>query len=70
MTKCASCTAPLTGIEGHPDLFTNRMSGSRVQFKCRACSFLWVRSYAGEGKFEWAVSPSEFIGSEVPRGQH
>ena len=69
MNKCERCSTSPVGIEGHEDLYTNRMSGSRVQFKCRGCSFLWVRSYTGEGKFEWTASPGEFFGSDIPGRQ-
>lgn len=54
------------GIEGHDDLYSHRMSGSRMLFKCRACDSLWQRDYAGEGAFVWTASPGEFLGSEVP----
>ena len=66
MHKCTSCSARPTGIEGHEDLFTHRMAGSQMQFKCRACNRLWTRSYQGEGAFEWKLSPGEIFGSDTP----
>ncbi len=66
MTKCPSCTAGPAGIEGHPDLYTHRMAGSRMQFKCRACNLLWTRTYKGEGGFEWNLSQGEIFGADTP----
>ena len=51
------------------DLYTHRMSGSRMQFKCRECNLLWHRNYTGAGGFEWALSPGEFFGSDIPGWQ-
>ena len=66
MNKCVSCSVRPSGIEGPADLFTHRMSGSQVQFKCRACSLLWSRSYKDDGGFDWKRSPGEFFGSNMP----
>lgn len=63
---CDGCTAQPTGIEGHGELFAHRMSGSRMQFKCRSCGALWHRTYTGEGAFEWTHSSGDFLGSEIP----
>jgi hypothetical protein len=57
------------GIEGHADLFTHRMSGSVVQFKCRACNFLWNRDYTADGTFVWTASSGDFFGSNTPGWQ-
>jgi hypothetical protein len=66
MDKCAGCSARPTGIEGHRDLFTHRMAGTQMQFKCRACNLLWIRGDTGEGGFEWAMSSGEFFGAGTP----
>lgn len=66
MSKCPSCAARPSGIEGHQDLFTHRMAGSQMQFKCRACSLLWTRKVKGDGGFEWIMSPGEFFGTDTP----
>jgi len=42
------------------------MAGSQMQFKCRACNFLWTRKYKGEGGFEWNMSLGELRGADTP----
>jgi len=66
METCKGCTAGPSGIQGHDDLFTYRMAGKRLQFKCVACELLWVRDYKGGGGFEWARSTDEFAGLAPP----
>ena len=67
--KCEKCSARPAGIEGHATLFTHRMTGSRVQFKCRACDLLWFRDQAADGSFEWSLSSGAFFGADMPGSQ-
>ena len=40
---CDACREGPAGIEGHPDLMVQRMSGSHLAFRCRKCGALWTR---------------------------
>ena len=70
MDRCTKCRALPSGIEGHDGLFTHRMAGSQMQFKCADCGLLWTRTYAGEGAFQWMLATGEILGPELPRGRH
>jgi hypothetical protein len=64
--RCESCLAGPDGIEGHKDLFAYRMTGSKIQFKCRDCESFWTRNYRGEGGFDWMQLRDELPGAPVP----
>ena len=52
MSKCGSCKRGPLGAEGHLDLYVSRMGGGILQFNCRTCGTLWVRS-ASDSSFRW-----------------
>ena len=65
MTKCKDCIQGPTGIEGHQELFVHTMSGGPMQFKCRACGALWMRS---SRKIPgWTDAVGNEPGATVPR---
>lgn len=66
MNRCRNCLDGPQGIEGHSELFTFKIGGGLLQFKCRACDSLWSRSYAGEGAFDWTLAAEELRAAEIP----
>lgn len=54
--RCDACRNGPSGIEGHPDLMVQRMSGSHLAFRCRKCGALWTRGIRiGEAHpFAWS----------------
>jgi hypothetical protein len=68
MMTCGACSRGAVGLEGHLDLFVLKLQGNRIQFYCRTCSTLWVRTRADEG-YRWAVSARELDTAPVPGSQ-
>jgi hypothetical protein len=54
--RCDACTSGPRGIEGHPDLMVQKMSGSHLAFRCRKCGALWTRGIriGDAGPFAWS----------------
>jgi hypothetical protein len=67
MSKCQACTREPIGAEGHIDLFVLKMRGSQMQFRCRTCSTLWVRT-TGDPSYRWHPSSEELDAPTVPGG--
>lgn len=65
MMKCAPCARGPCGGEGHVDLFVHKMQGSRVQFYCRTCSTIWMRTSV-EGSYRWSEPTRELDAAPVP----
>ena len=63
--KCSLCSRGPQGTEGHLDLFVFRMRGNHMQFTCRTCSALWLRS-AVDGAYRWSESRTELEAPNVP----
>ena len=66
MSKCPKCEAGPAGVEGHGDLFTHSMTGTIMQFRCKACGSIWLRRYASDGRFAWAAPDGEHSGVALP----
>lgn len=67
MTTCNLCETGPTGATGHPQLFTEAMTASQVQFRCRTCAKVWSRRYSGPGIYEWLQPvPGAFPGVKLP----
>ena len=69
MSRCTPCKRGPQGAEGHIDLFVFRMQGSQMQFTCRTCSSLWLRTAADEG-YRWSEAKSGLEAPGVPGGNH
>ena len=65
-TSCENCRNLPEGIEGHAGLFTHRLSGSQMQFKCRSCGALWTRTSKAGGAYAWAPSEEGQVGIAAP----
>ena len=64
-TRCGPCSRGPQGAEGHLDLFVFRMRGNHMQFTCRTCSGLWLRT-AVDGGYRWSESKTELDAQTVP----
>jgi hypothetical protein len=65
VTKCPACGRGPVGAEGHLDLFVLKMRGGLMQFHCRTCTSLWVRT-AVDSSFRWTESTRELDAPVVP----
>ena len=65
MSQCTPCSRGPQGAEGHLDLFVFRMRGNHMQFTCRTCSSLWLRT-AGDGNYRWSQATRELDAPTVP----
>jgi hypothetical protein len=65
--KCTACAKGPHGGEGHVDLFVHKMQGNRIQFYCRTCSSMWMRTNAN-GCYSWSESTRELDAAPVPGG--
>ena len=63
--KCVACSRMPAGPEGHFELFVLKLGGSRMQFHCRTCSTLWVRTHADD-RYRWAESARELEAVPLP----
>lgn len=65
MSKCAACQRGPIGPEGHIDLFVFRMGAGTMQFYCRTCATLWLRTSV-DSHFRWAESREGIDAPAVP----
>jgi hypothetical protein len=67
--KCPQCQQGPLGPEGHLDLFVFRMGGGRMQFRCRTCTALWLRT-PQDTSYRWAESREGLDAPTVPGMYH
>ena len=65
VSQCPACARAPLGAEGHLDLFVLKMQGNRMQFICRTCSSLWLRTTV-DGSYRWSESAREIEAPAVP----
>jgi len=65
MAKCKSCIEGPGDIEGHADMFVTTLSGGPMQFRCRACGTLWMRS--GTKDPQWTEALGNEAGAMLPQ---
>ena len=70
VAKCPACGRGPVGAEGHLDLFVLKMRGGLMQFYCRTCSSLWVRTPIDRpidnSSYRWSESTRELDAPVVP----
>jgi hypothetical protein len=70
-SKCTACAAGPRGIEGHSALFVETIAPARMYFRCSACKIHWIRRYAGDSTFSWAMADPKAVASDqgmlIPR---
>jgi hypothetical protein len=65
LAKCPACAHGPIGVQGHLGLFVLKMLGNRMQFHCRTCSSLWVRTTI-DSNHRWSESMQELDALAVP----